>query len=215
MLQAREVALELRHRVALFRRQAEVGVQRQVDQRRQFRLGQRQRAALLFELAGRLDQRTLVAERLHRVANALPAHVLAVVPGLGHAAHQAVDLGQQALRRDRPPIGRAHVLGDGVDDLAAPFLEDQALVGLLLGTDVADTEVQYVPDHGQVRHFTVAVLGGRRLQGLGTGLHALAARSADIVAPGVAGFHGHAWQHVEARQVDLALGQGFFHDLKA
>lgn len=112
------------------------GYQWQVDQRGQFGLGQRQGAALFFQLAGGLDQRALIAQGLDRVTDTLLAQALAVVAGLGDARHKAIDLGQQTIRGHRAPISGAHVLDDGMYHLASAFLHDQALVALLLGADV-------------------------------------------------------------------------------
>ncbi len=106
-------------------------------------------------------------------------------------------------------------LDDGIDHLATTLLDDQSLIPLLLGVDVADAEVEYVPDHGQVGDATVFILGGRWLQRLGMGLHTLTARTTDIVTSGIPGRQRHARQHVEAGEVQLTLGQGLLHDLQA
>ncbi|MNP07902.1 hypothetical protein D3C76_999500 [compost metagenome] len=142
------------------------------------------------------------------------AHALAVVARGFNPRHQAVDLREQAFGGHRPPIRRTHVLDDGVDHLAPAFLNDQALVALLLGADVTDTKIEHVPDHGQVRYITIAVLGGRRLQGLCAGAHTLAAGGVDVVAAHVSGVQRHARQHVETGEVELTLGQGLLHDFQ-
>ncbi|MNQ81934.1 hypothetical protein D3C85_969720 [compost metagenome] len=141
-------------------------------------------------------------------------HALAVAPRGIDPRHQAVDLCEQALGGHRPPVGRTHVLDDGVDHLAAALLHNQALITLLLGADVADAKVQHVPHHGQVGHIAVTVLRGRRFQRLGPGAHALAAGGVGVITAHVAGVQGHARQHVETGQVKLALGKRLFHDFQ-
>ena len=78
--------------------------------------------------------------------------------GLPHALQQVVDFADQALRPERPPVGIAYILQNVLCHLAPALLGHQHLVGLLLGAEVGNAEVQHAPRQAEVAQIAVAFL---------------------------------------------------------
>ena len=124
--------------------------------------------------------------------------------------------GQEALGDAGAPVGLEDFLDEVVDDLAAALLGDEDAVGLLLGLEVADAEVEEVPGEGEVGDAAAGVLGGGELalpEDVLAGVEVVFAGGAELaLAELVAGAGGELGQHVEGGDLELGVLEHGLHE---
>mgnify|MGYP003394029937 CR=1 FL=1 len=126
-----------------------------------------------------------------------------------------VESGKQAFGDAGAPVGLEDFLDEVVDDLAATFLGDEDAVGLLLGLEVTDAEVEDVPSEGEVGDAAAGVLGGGEaglVEGVGAGVEVFAGGAELTFPEAVAGAGGELGQHVEGGDFKLGVLQDGFHE---
>ena len=107
-------------------------------------------ASLPFEGFHCLQQRTLVAQRVH-----LGLHLARREPGTvrqcgAHPLQQRLKPCQCALSCDRTPPGSADFRDSLMHRPASALVGDQRAVRLLLGAVIRHPEIQYLPSHAEI-----------------------------------------------------------------
>lgn len=195
---------------------AEVGVQRGVDEPGKLGLGDEEIAPELLKLVDDPKQAALVFEHAEDGLQAVAFNCPADCQGALGLDEDGLEPGQQALGDAGAPVGLEDFLDEVVDDFAAALLGDEDAVGLLLGLEVADAEVEDVPGEGEVGDAAAGVLGGGELalpKDVLAGVEVVFAGGAELaLAELVAGVGGELGQHVEGGDLELGVLEHGFHE---
>ena len=193
----------------------EIDARLDVHQRGEFALREFEVLAAQVEQRGGVEQRALVVQRECR-----GDHLLRF--GLARAGQREVGalqnvsgLRRHALRTERAPVGRAHVLHHVLHHLAAALFGDQELVGLLVRAVVRNTEVEQVPRKLRARGAALAVFRRARPQRLDAVVDADRAAARHVAAVAIAGACQQVGQHVVVGILGQALRERRLHLLQA
>ena len=190
-----------------------------IDQRCQIHLGRRQLLVDRLEQAHVLQQLTLIAQGLQRIAHALGSRFARIVQGFFSKSDGFLHIGFEQLGTGRAPVGRAHVLHQQMHGFAALFTGNHESITLLLGAVVAHAKVHQAPGQAQVSGVMGSLAGYRSLAGCKTAgnRHTIlgAARVTRCVSARIPRLGQHSGQHVVFVHIELPKGQGLFHLLGA
>ena len=141
-----------------------------IDQRCQIHLGRRQLLVDRLEQAHVLQQLTLIAQGLQRIAHALGSRFARIVQGFFSKSDGFLHIGFEQLGTGRAPVGRAHVLHQQMHGFAALFSGNHESITLLFGAVIAHAKVHQAPGQAQISGAVVAFSRRRTAVGVRTGL---------------------------------------------